>query len=305
VLLTPDERIASVGYDYETQEKEPIEECDLCEGRSFTVVAHKDRYGFAAEAHACSHCGLVFLNPRMSAGAYGDFYRDTYRPLVSAYHGRMIDAASIEDEQRQYAERLIRFLEPFVRDRRPRTLLDVGGSTGVIAAALAESFAVDATVLDPAPAEIERAKKRGLRAEIGTLESLAPSDVRYGMITLCQTIDHLLEMRSSLARIKEALEPDGLVFIDIVDFRAAYLRERSIERAVKIDHPYYLTQTTAEAYLARAGLRWLRKDYAPDHLHVGYACEESRADPAALPRRREVEFLFQEIRQVQNLPGPR
>jgi SAM-dependent methyltransferase len=302
VLLTREERITALGYNYRAQEKEVVEECDLCGSRALTIVAHADRYGFPAEAHACARCGLVFLSPRMTAGAYRDFYRDTYRPLVSAYHGRLIDAATVEDEQQEYAERLVKFLEPFVHDWDPHNLLDIGGSTGVIAAALEQTFGVAATVLDPAPAEVERARNRGLTAEIGTLESFDPNSGRYDMITLCQTIDHLLEVRSSLAKIREALAPGGLVFLDIVDFRAAYLRQGSVEGAVKIDHPHYLTESTAEAYLARTGLSWLRKDYAPDHLHVGYVCEVTEPDAHRLPTDQEVAWLFREIRRVQGAP---
>ena len=51
------------------------------------------------------------------------------------------------------------------------------------------------------------------------------------------------------------LSSRGLLFIDIVDFRAAYLRNWSVEDAVKIDHPYYLTQETMTAAIL----------YAKDH----------------------------------------
>jgi hypothetical protein len=40
----------------------------------FVIVTHRDRYGYPARAHACRPCGLVFLNPRMTAEAYGRFY---------------------------------------------------------------------------------------------------------------------------------------------------------------------------------------------------------------------------------------
>jgi predicted TPR repeat methyltransferase len=302
VLLTREERITALGYDYRSQEKEVVEECDLCGSRALTIVAHADRYGFPAETRACARCGLVFLSPRMTADAYRDFYRDTYRPLVSAYHGRLIDAATVEEEQEEYAERLVKFLEPIVNDRHPRNLLDIGGSTGVIAAALAQTFGVAATVLDPAPAELERARNRGLTVEIGTLEAFNLEGTHYDLITLCQTIDHLLGVRSSLLKIREALAPEGLFFVDIVDFRAAYLRQGSVDGAVKIDHPHYLTESTTETYLARVGLRWLRKDYAPDHLHVGYVCEIGEPTPNAVPDHAEVEHLFWELRQVQNAP---
>ena len=78
--------------------------CNLCGAH---VLRRRSRTATAtaipAQAHACSRCGLVFLNPRMTAAAYGRFYDGVYRPLVSAFHGRLIDARTIQDEQREYA----------------------------------------------------------------------------------------------------------------------------------------------------------------------------------------------------------
>ena len=103
------ERIAAVPFDYAAQPCEPVTACNLCGSAEFVVVAHRDRYGYAAEAHACSRCGLVFLNPRLTAAAYQRFYESVYRPLVSAFHGRLIDAHTIQDEQAAYADERIEF----------------------------------------------------------------------------------------------------------------------------------------------------------------------------------------------------
>jgi 2-polyprenyl-3-methyl-5-hydroxy-6-metoxy-1,4-benzoquinol methylase len=236
----------------------------------------------------------------MSRKAYTDFYRDVYRPLVSAYHGRRIDAVTVETDQAAYGRELAELLAPFLSKRKVERLLDVGGSTGVVAEVLADTFGVVASVLDPAPAELERASARGLTAIGGTIESFEPGKERFDLITVCQTIDHVLEIGSGLAKLRDALSPQGVLFVDIVDFRAAYLRAASVEGAVKIDHPFYLTESTMETYLARTGLRWLRKDYAADHLHVGFICEAAPAIDGALPSREHVDRLLREIRLVQN-----
>ena len=97
------DRIAALRYDYAAQPKQALTSCNLCGDAEFVVLTHRDRYGYPAEAHACRRCGLVFLNPRMTGEAYGGFYNGVYRPLVSAFHGRLIDAQTIQDEQRDYA----------------------------------------------------------------------------------------------------------------------------------------------------------------------------------------------------------
>ena len=305
------DRIGDVAFDYASQPRTAIERCNLCGATQFVVLTHRDRYGYAVEAHACTRCALVFLNPVMTADAYAEFYARVYRPLVSAYHGRLIDAGTMQPEQRAYAAERASFLRPYLGRGRSRTLLDIGGSTGVVAHALASEFGLAATVIDPSPLEIDEARRLGLETISGLVEQHDFGDRRFDLVIMCQTVDHLLDIGGTLRRVHQVLSSGGLFFIDIVDFRAAYLRNWSVEEAVKIDHPYYLTEPVMTAYLRRCGFEVLRTDYARDHLHVGYVCRprdgdvsavaSAKADPAALPPPETADALLREIRFVQNV----
>ena len=301
-------RIAALGYDYAAQPREALAACNLCGGTRFVALTHRDRYGYPAPADACRGCGLVFLNPRMTAGAYGRFYDGVYRPLVSAFHGRLIDATTIQDEQRAYAVERGDFLRRFLAapaSPAARRLLDIGGSTGVVAAHFMREFGLEGTLIDPAPLEVAQARRLGLETITGLIEDHDFAGRRFDLVIICQTVDHLLDIAGTLARVRSLLTEGGLLFIDIVDFRAAYLRQWSVEDAVKIDHPYYLTESAMTAYLRRAGFDVLGTDYAADHLHVSYVCRPGPAAAEALPPAGDVEALLREVRFVQNAPRPR
>ncbi|MHC4608046.1 MAG: class I SAM-dependent methyltransferase [Planctomycetota bacterium] len=293
-------RIAALGFDYSSQPVQARTSCNLCGGERFVGVTHRDRYAYPAAADGCLRCGLVFLNPVMTSEAYAGFYRDVYRPLVSAYHGRRIDAETIQDEQKDYAAALAGLLEPCLAARSVKTLLDVGGSTGVVAHHLKERFDLAATVIDPAPLEIDVARRLGLQTVTGFVEDHDPGGSRYDLITLCQTVDHLLDVSVSLRKIRALVSEDGLFFVDIVDFRAAYRRNGSVEEAIKIDHPFYLVEETMRAFLRRSGFEILRVDYAADHLHVGYVCAPADSEPEFLPAADAVAAQWREIRSIQN-----
>lgn len=296
------ERLAEVPFDYEAQPTRSIDACNLCGGTTFVVLTHRDRYGYPARATGCTGCGLVFLNPLMTAEAYLRFYDGIYRPLVSAYHGRRIDETTIQDEQRDYAAERAELLAPFLAGGHFETMLDIGGSTGVVAHAWAQRFGLRAAVLDPAPLETARARALGLETIEGLVETVNLGSRRFDLVALCQTADHLLDVAGTLLSVRELLSDRGVLFVDIVDFRAAYLRVWSVEDAVKIDHPYYLTEPTMTAYLQRAGFEILRTDYASDHLHVGYVAKPGRPLPEAMPSPADVRDLWREIRFVQNAP---
>jgi 2-polyprenyl-3-methyl-5-hydroxy-6-metoxy-1,4-benzoquinol methylase len=295
-------RIAALGYDYASQPRQTVAACNLCGSASFVVITQRDRYGYPAPAHACTRCGLVFLNPRLTAAGYARFYDGVYRPLVSAFHGRLIDARSIQGEQQEYAVDRADFMRPFVDGLRGQTLLDIGGSTGVVAAHVARQFGLRGTLIDPAPLEIEEARQFGLETIAGLVEEYDFGGRRFDLVLICQTVDHLLDVAGTLTRVRQLLTEHGLLFIDIVDFRAAYLRQWSVEDAIKIDHPYYLTQETMTAYLRRSGFEVLRAGFAVDHLHVSYICRPAALDAGAIPAAAQVEALLHEIRYVQNAP---
>ena len=175
----------------------------------------------------------------------------------------------------------------------------------MVADALARRFDLRATVIDPAPLETVEAQALGIETVEGLVEGIDLGTRRFDVVVLCQTVDHLLDVAGTIRRVRELLTPSGLLFVDIVDFRAAYLRNWSVEDAVKIDHPYYLTEATMAAYLQRAGFEIARADYAADHLHVSYVAHPSTPRPDALPSLESVGELRREVRLVQNAAAPR
>jgi ubiquinone/menaquinone biosynthesis C-methylase UbiE len=240
----------------------------------------------------------------MTQEAYSDFYRSVYRPLVSAFHGRLINHETIQKEQGEYAHYVAGVLQRFGHGVGEwKTLLDIGGSTGVVATHLSQTFGGAATIIDPAPDEIAEAAKIGVETITGFIEHWPSNGRRFDLIGMFQTVDHLLDVAVTLKKVGELLQDGGVFIMDIVDFRAAYLRTRSIERATKIDHPFSLTQLTAEAYLRRAGFAIAGKSFSPDHLHVLYLCTKAPPDASALPTPSQVASYFDEIRYVQNTVG--
>ena len=147
------------------------------------------------------------------------------------------------------------------------------------------------------------ARRLGAETVTGLVEQHDFGGRRFDVVLICQTVDHLLDVAGTLRRVRELLTENGRLFIDIVDFRAAYLRHWSVEEAVKIDHPYYLTEPAMVAYLQRTGFEVARADYAADHLHVSYVAMPAAPRPDALPPPDAVAALWREVRAVQNIPA--
>jgi SAM-dependent methyltransferase len=286
--VTAAQRIAQLDYDPADRPQEAVARCNLCAGEHQIELARRDRYGYAVRSVMCARCGLVFLAPRLTAEQYAVFYDGVYRPLVSAYHGRTIDARTVQTEQADYAAELAAFLAHALPGP-PRDVLDVGGSTGVVAGVLRDAFGAHATVLDPAPTELAVAAARGMETIAGLAEEHDFAQRPFDLVLLCQTVDHLLDVEATLRAIRRALAPGGRAFVDLLDLRFMARRRGSVEGAIKVDHPYYLTFATGRAFFARAGLEPVVERLSGDG-HWGFllaAAESGEPDWAALAADRD------------------
>lgn len=287
-----------MGFDLESQPRERVERCNLCGETPRCTVAWEDRYGLPATTDLCRRCGLMGLNPRMTEAAYGDFYGKWYRPLVSAWHGRLIDATTVQVDQKVYAEQLMQFLSPQLTGQ-VNTILDVGGSTGIVAKAAVDALGAKATVLDPSPEELDEARKLGLDTIPGLIEHLDASEHgTFDLVLLCQTIDHLLDVRGSLAKLRDMLGENGRFYVDFVDVRMVVARAGRLVDALKTDHAYSLVRETCEALLAAAGLEIEASMVMPDAVHVGYLCRAGEPDDSAW-QQLDGEAMLDEVRRWQ------
>jgi SAM-dependent methyltransferase len=261
-------RLAQVDFDVAALDFDQVRVCNLCGAEEHAEVARRDRYGFPVRYVMCIRCGLGFLSPRPTAASYARFYAGVYRPLVSAYHGRPIDAVTLQREQRQYGDGLVAFLDGAL-PARPATVLDVGGSTGVVGATVGGVFNASITVLDPSPDELAVAAEAGMATVAGFAETADLGSLHFDLVLVCQTLDHLLDVATTLAGVRSWLAPAGRAFVDILDVDFVAQLRGGIEGAVKIDHPYYLTRKTATAFFDRAGFSVVRERLSDDG-HWGF-----------------------------------
>lgn len=238
--------------------------CAICGTTPTQTIATKDRYGLATKIVQCVKCGLRYINPRMTKAGYAAFYRHGYRQMVDQLWE---ENATVKDErmplemdQAVYAMNLAATVASWMPTKG--SLIDVGGSTGVVARHFGKVFGLSATVIDPSPDELARAM--GCQTIQGSAEDaeFPKADVAL----LCRTIDHLLDPVGVLRRLREAAK---LLVVDVMDVDAWMPSVR-----YKVDHPYAFTKATFEKLVTHAGWHpvqgWTRRG----GLYVGMVCRQ-------------------------------
>lgn len=277
-----------------------VAHCNLCRSdpSQWATIATSDRAGFPARSVACRNCGLVFITPRMSAQAYGEFYASgAYRRTVEKVTGKPHDVETMHRSQAGYARAIGDWLKPYLQTAQPKTLLDIGGSNGIVAAELCRRFGMAGTVLEPSVSELAEARQRGLIGIQGSFETWLPGRT-YQLVTLLQTVDHLLDIAGSLAKIRTLLAPGGLFAVDIVNVAFLYRGFRRIEPACKIDHCFGLTIETMACFLLRAGFELVATPATSlEGRKVLFLCRAGKVVDA-LPDRQSVDKFFRLIDEV-------
>jgi len=253
-------------FDYAAHSMERVT-CNQCGSLHDFVVASSDRYGLPATTVQCGveGCELRYLNPRMTKAAYAEFYAKHYRPLLTALLGRPYTLSDVRENQRKYATELVKDVASWVEPYPSAQLLDLGGSTGIVARAFLDRWGGDATVVDPCEAELRYAD--GCETIRASAEDVRFDPQTFDVILLCRTIEHLLDPKGVLTRAREWVTPDGFLVVDAMD--VDHWNEAS---RYKVDHPYAFTQATLRRMVTSAGWRvrgsWIRRN----GQYVGLVC---------------------------------
>ena len=235
--------------------RQAVATCDACGEPAPWIVETEDRYGLPMRVMVCPRCTLIAQADRMNPDSAAVFYRDLYRPLISAFHGRTIRPREVYAESRMRASEVWGVLREYADEVRGRAWVDVGGGTGGSIDGLAERGIEPASVciVDPAGAELAVAEQAGYEVYGQIAEDGSGwSDGRFDLLLCLQTLDHVLDLRQVVTNIHRALRPGGLAVVTVADYLLVH-RDRSW-MDLKLDHTYFFSRRALDVAARRAGL---------------------------------------------------
>ena len=227
----------------------------------------------------CLDCGLFYLVDRFSADGYSEFYAGgAYRTVSSQFNGVTHAIDEVQANQVGYARNLVRALAGFCRSAPRRQTARRGRQRRNHSSGARQRIWSTRHGARPRNrGEVAAARAAGLDAIEGSLEDWNTTD-RFDLILLCRSIEHLFDLRQSLSRIRSLLTPDGLFYCDIADFMEMCRSMGPPETFTKVDHCYWLTQSTALQIFRSLGFELVSMNIVSGVAQVGFllrACEPS------------------------------
>jgi SAM-dependent methyltransferase len=181
--------------------------CPACGTDAFRLLgrrggsAHRDGAGLETRVVRCRACHLVYQRPTLlpDGNPYAAFEAEEYFAIQGG--------ADRSDVGERLAERMEALLG------RKGRLLELGCGRGALLAG-ARRRGWEVRGVDMTPGFSEQARP-GVEIEVAPLESARSLDERYDAVWLAAVLEHVYEPARCLARVRAALAPGGVAFIDV------------------------------------------------------------------------------------------
>lgn len=226
--------------------------CNACGGIDVTPFCHHEKYGLPLTAVMCNHCGLMFINPRPSNHQYALLNQADYRRAAVG-----TDSGLDHIYKKQYRH-AVRTMMPMIIEHlasSPASLLDIGCCNGGTMAAWQQHYSSLLTYgVEPVIRVAADAARRTGRPVFQGLFENYKTENKFDLIICAQTLNHTLDPRENLIKIKSLLTPNGLLFISLYDAISAVLN-RPVNEMVEIMHPYMFNDECLRYLLATTGFQ--------------------------------------------------
>jgi SAM-dependent methyltransferase len=256
------------------QQPEPCSiPCDLCGGTDVSLLATRSRSGAPLRTVICRACGLVWSDPRPHDAR--QFYEADYRvEYKGAYEPRpkhVLRAGKVA------LSRLAKVKDLLAGGRK--RVLDAGTGGGEFAYLLAR-LGHDVRGVEPNRGYAEYSiREYGLAIEVGFVQDAALPPEAFDVITMWHALEHTESPSSVLDRLRGALDPDGVLVIEVPNVEATCQSPKSTFHEA---HLYNFNVASLRGVAAKVGLEEAGHALSPDGGNITMFFR--RAPGAGAPR---------------------
>jgi SAM-dependent methyltransferase len=223
--------------------------CLICGASAKAPVCQK----FNLDIIRCKRCGFVYANPRLTKDdlwtRYSSaYFWDEYLPSYGVHDGQF-DLRDFDIRYHAMLEMVAARVPP------PGNLLEIGAGAGFfLKAAERAGWKVSGTEILEAGIDFARSRL-GLEITHEAAEQLGAPDRSADVVAMFEVIEHLLDPRVVLRRVRSVLRPGGLVVLSTPNFNSLSRRALGSGWAVlsPAEHVYYFTKGSLRQLLTQAG----------------------------------------------------
>jgi SAM-dependent methyltransferase len=187
--------------------------CTVCSADDTQLVTKKGQFNIPLNVVLCKACGLGYLNPRWDENTYFDFYSNTYD---SYYRPALIKEINTVNPSENIIYKRLKKFNLLTKDFD--SILDIGSGAGENLLNFQKLYPnAELEAIEPsheAQAHLRRNKINVISSDANSDWELA-NDKKYSLIILRHVLEHFLEPRLVLKKIRKTLTDDGILYIAV------------------------------------------------------------------------------------------
>lgn len=252
-------------FPYETAIKENIV-CNLCGSDNYEILSEKGTDGLALRSVICKKCALIYINPRMTKEGYGKYYEAEYRDKT--INGENVNDFSCEqlfESTINHGKKLGELIQPFIPPIGD--ILEVGSGVGAVLTGMKSVLKRNIVGIEPSGQEAAYAESRGVPTHHSLMEDYNDQSKKYAAIVTTQALNHFLDPKYFFTFAYNQLQDDGIIVVEVMNFRQQLKKAGKYENAVKIDHVYMFTPEVLSEFVRSAGFDIVYQDSDEETVH--------------------------------------
>lgn len=220
--------------------------CPCCSSNNYNFLYKKDSFDIVE----CKECGVIYVNPIFDEQKYIEIYQTKqYQDIV-----KKLGEDSHKYRVNRFGKERAEFIDKYHNNKLPKRFLEIGCSTGFVLESLKEKE-WKCIGVELNPSAVKFAKDRGLEVYNTSLESFE-NKRKFSAIALFDVLEHLVNPRDTLLKVRDLLEDGGNLFIYVPNYNNASKELLGIENAHFIwptHHLTYFTPITLKNFLENNG----------------------------------------------------
>ncbi|WP_456380203.1 class I SAM-dependent methyltransferase [Thiolapillus sp.] len=232
--------------------------CPLgCEDETeFLFMAHDLLHDLSVDYAVvrCTHCGLMWTNPRPTAETMDYYYPDDYGPYIGTRVQHDLPARRRLPLLRSLARKMLELNIQRMPDMEPGRVLEIGCASGAFLQQM-RSRGWEVAGIEFSHAAAEHARAAGFNVHAGTLEDAPEPQNSYDLVVGWMVLEHLHKPVLALQKLKNWTTPGARLVLSVPNAGSADFRWfRQYGYALHMpNHLYHYTPETLEKVLRAGG----------------------------------------------------
>ena len=234
--------------------------CPICKSNNKKEISQKDKYGLPHEISLCKDCGFLYASKRLDQESYNDFYIHHFNDLDIGY------SIGFDESFKSQYNNAKNSIYPFIKEKinlsKTLNILEVGCSSGGTVSFFKE-LGHNVVGLDLGIDAIYYGKESHslnlLNIDLPDFET----DIKFDLIIYNSVFEHISDLDSHLAKIKEILVDDGKLFLrvpGIYNLHKNSFHKFDLLNFITLPHIYYFSIISLSNLLKQYGLKKIKSN---------------------------------------------